>query len=419
MLYKFLKVLVGFSLKIFFHRIYVSGTEHVNPNKAQLIASNHPSGFLEPLIMACYLPKPLYFLVRGDVFENPIANYFLRATHQIPIFRFRDGFSKMRNNSKTMDESLQVLADKKNLLIFAEGGTQSVKKLRPLQKGIARIAFQTLEAHPDLELEILPTGINFTHFTESDKAIYLKIGAPIIVKPFYKIYCEDKNKGVESLLNALFEAMKLNIIHLENQNLLPIFERTIPTLRAETALPYFPKLVQSDSKLQIEKSWANQLDHLNEDSIQELKNALSLLQKAHKDVNIKTTDLDKAPISIGRLLVLAAGLIPALIGIIYHVLPIGVGLYFKNKVVKQKEFKNSIQFAFGVFLGLIQYVIFFIIAVTSYKFLYFLVLPILSGLWARYYYHIWNNTQWTKKEIFYKFKNDMSQLVHSVHQIKK
>jgi 1-acyl-sn-glycerol-3-phosphate acyltransferase len=163
MFYSFLKVLVRFVLKIFFRKIHITGVEHIQINKAQLIASNHPNGFLEPLVMACFFPKPLHFLVRGDVFDNPLLKPLLTSTNQIPIFRFRDGFSKLRENSQTMDESIKVILDKKNLLIFAEGGTESIKKLRPLQKGISRIAFQAIEKDPNLDLEIIPVGINFTY----------------------------------------------------------------------------------------------------------------------------------------------------------------------------------------------------------------------------------------------------------------
>ena len=95
MFYQFLKILVGFTLRIFYRKIYMTGTEHVKKGKAQLVASNHPNGFLEPLIMACYFPKDLHFLVRGDVFDNPFLKPILTSTHQIPIFRFRDGFSKL------------------------------------------------------------------------------------------------------------------------------------------------------------------------------------------------------------------------------------------------------------------------------------------------------------------------------------
>ncbi|MBK9734198.1 MAG: 1-acyl-sn-glycerol-3-phosphate acyltransferase [Saprospiraceae bacterium] len=114
MFYSFLKVLVRFVLKIFLRKIYITGLNHVDLNKAQLIASNHPNGFLEPLIMACFFPKPLYFLVRGDIFDNAILKPLLKSTNQIPVFRFRDGFSKLRGNSLTVDESTNILKEKKS-----------------------------------------------------------------------------------------------------------------------------------------------------------------------------------------------------------------------------------------------------------------------------------------------------------------
>ena len=128
MLYQFLKILVRIALKLFFKRIYISGLEHIKNDRPQLIASNHPSGFLEPLIMACFFPKSLHFLVRGDVFDKKWLRPLLISTNQIPIFRFKDGFSKLRENHHTMDDSTRVLTDNKNLLIFVEGSTQSIKK---------------------------------------------------------------------------------------------------------------------------------------------------------------------------------------------------------------------------------------------------------------------------------------------------
>ncbi len=56
--------------------------------------------------MDCFFPKDLPFLVRGDIFNNPVLLPLLRSTNQIPIFRFRDGFSKLRENSQTMVESV-------------------------------------------------------------------------------------------------------------------------------------------------------------------------------------------------------------------------------------------------------------------------------------------------------------------------
>lgn len=415
MLYKFLKIVVGISLKIFFKKIYVYGTENIQLNKAQIIASNHPNGFLEPILMACFLPKPLYFLVRGDIFKNPIANYFLRATHQIPIFRFRDGFSKLRNNSKTIDESLQVLNNKNNLLIFAEGGTQSIKKLRPLQKGMARIAFQTLEQFPNLDLEILPTGINFTYPTEFNKEVYLKIGQPISVKPFYDMYCQDKNKGTESLLDAIYHAMKENVIHIEDQHLAPLFENTISAVRLKKTFSYLPVLRTDEERLKYEINWARQLDSAAPKSIANIKDSVENIKRTYKKHGLKSQDIEKKPINLTSFLILLLGFLPALIGLFYHILPLATGFYFKNKIVKQREFKASIQFALVVFLTLIQYTLFLILSILFENIFIGWVLPIITGLWARFYYYYFDKTQWVKKEIHEEYKSQYDAIIDSLN----
>lgn len=396
MLYSFLKIVVGFALKIFFKKIFVEGQNHIQPDKAQIIASNHPNGFLEPLIMACFLPEPLHFLVRGDVFKNPVARYFLRATNQIPIYRFRDGFSKLRNNSKTMDESQKVLSLHKNLLIFAEGGTQSIKKLRPLQKGVARIAFQTLEQFPDLDLEILPAGINFTYHEDFNEEVYLKIGKPVKVRPFYQLYLKDKSSGIDALLKEVYSGMKDNIIHLENQHLLSLFENTIPAVRLNSPYSYPPVLIQSDVRLLEEKKWALTLDMISDENLQEFRSSFDNINKKARKAGLKSKDLVKKPGHFAIAVLLILGFVPALVGMAFHIIPILTGLYFKKKVVRQKEFKASVQFAVTVFLTLFQYVGFLLVGIFTGQLLFWVIFPVLSGLWARYYYYLADNTKWMK-----------------------
>jgi 1-acyl-sn-glycerol-3-phosphate acyltransferase len=404
MFYQFLKILVGFTLRIFFKKIFITGVENVKNDRAQLIASNHPNGFLEPLIMACFFPKDLHFLVRGDVFDNPFLRPILRSTHQIPIFRFRDGFSKLRENSQTMDESIQVLLDKKNLLIFAEGGTESIKKLRPLQKGIARIAFQALDKNPSLDLEVLPVGINFTYPAKFNKEVMMRVSEPIKVRPFYDLYLEDKNKGIDALLKEIYDGMKKNIIHLEHQDRLETFEQLALTSRSQSQLPYLPVYLKDNKQLDDEKAIAFKIDNLHEDKFSLLKSdAKSLLAKMKKD-GVKWSDLTKKPMNILNIIILTFGLIPALLGFLIHLPAIAVGHYFTKSKVKQKEFKASILMVVTLVMMLLQYVILFFFAAFSLIPWYILLVFILSGLWLRFYVGIYSNTYFKSKVGLDKYK---------------
>lgn len=68
------------------------------------------------------------------MFEKKWLLPILRSTNQIPIYRFKDGFGKLRNNKSTFDQSFEVLAQQEVVLMFPEASSQLVKYLRPLQK---------------------------------------------------------------------------------------------------------------------------------------------------------------------------------------------------------------------------------------------------------------------------------------------
>lgn len=406
MFYSFLKVLVRFVLKIFFRKIHITGIEHIQLSKAQLIASNHPNGFLEPLVMACFFPKPLHFLVRGDVFDNPLLKPLLTSTNQIPIFRFRDGFSKLRENSHTVDESIKVLLEKKNLLIFAEGGTESIKKLRPLQKGISRIAFQALEKDPKLDLEILPVGINFTYPTLFNRTVMLRVGAPIQVQDYLAKYAIDPKQTHQSLLDDTYSLMKNNIIHVENQDRIHIFEKLVILLRSKFPIPYLPVFVNDNSLLDQEKELAEKVNELDENALINIKSEVKTLEQSLKKKKVNLSELTKHPLDFSRAIVLILGFVPALLSLIINGLPMLLAKLFTKTKVKHDEFKASILMIGNLLLFFIYYLFLFIAAFIFGLSFWYVVGIILLSFWLRLYYEYYTSTSLKlgKKEIS-DFKN--------------
>ena len=87
---------------------------------------------------------------------------FLIRTNQIPIFRFKDGFSELRKNDSNLQEAYKMLDKGAAIILFIEGGTINIKKLRPFQKGLARMASSYLEREgSNKDLHVLPVAINF------------------------------------------------------------------------------------------------------------------------------------------------------------------------------------------------------------------------------------------------------------------
>ncbi|HEX5625762.1 MAG TPA: 1-acyl-sn-glycerol-3-phosphate acyltransferase [Saprospiraceae bacterium] len=198
MFYKLLKIWAQISFRLYFRRIYIKGVEHIPKKGAALFIVNHPSSFLEACIIAAYQHRDLHFLVRGDMFEKKWLLPILKWTNQIPIFRFKDGFGKLRSNKSTFDQSYTVLAEGHALLLFPEASSELVKYLRPLQKGAARLAIGTLEERNVEELYVIPCGIYYTDPTRSRTTAYLEFGKALTMRSWY-----DENRAVEDKLGAL------------------------------------------------------------------------------------------------------------------------------------------------------------------------------------------------------------------------
>ena len=394
MFYSFLKILVRFVLKLFFRKIYITGIEHISTTSPQLIASNHPNGFLEPLVMACFFPKPLHFLVRGDVFDNPILAPMLRATNQIPIFRFRDGFSKLRENSQTVNESIDVLVDKKNLLIFAEGGTESIKQLRPLQKGITKIAFQALEKDPKLDLEILPIGINFTYPSKFNSEVMLRIGPPIKVRDYLQKYQDDPKTTQQSILESLTAKMKNNIVHLSDQSRIGVLEDLLIMVRSNYRKSYLPVFIQQDESLDVEISMADKIDALTTDQLSKINTKLTAYKKSLKDVSASPKDILKKSPNLVNIITLLVGFIPAVVGAATNGIPVLLSYLFTKKMVNQIEFRASILMLSNLLLFILYYIgVLVTIWMVGFP-LYWVVVMIVLGLWWRYYYELFNDIHW-------------------------
>jgi glycerol-3-phosphate O-acyltransferase / dihydroxyacetone phosphate acyltransferase len=398
MLYKILKVVIRFVLNIFYRKLYVTGIHNINPKIPQLIASNHPNGFMEPLIMACYFPRPLHFLVRGDVFDKKWLRPILIGTNQIPIFRFRDGFSKMRENAQSMDASTKIMIDNNMLLIYAEGSTESIKQLRPLQKGVARIAFSVLEADPDTKLEILPSGVNFSHPPHFGKMAMLRVGAPLKIKDYASLYDTDPKAAYQKLLEDLHTAMFNNVVHLEDLSKLSTLEDVLAIDRSKENLPYLPVKLDTNQRLDSEISIANKVNRQSHS----IKTPLHELNRELSNHGYTCQDLTKQPMSVVRASILILGLPLAIIGYLFNIIPIQLGRWFTKSKVSQKEFIACI----WMNVTLVFFIIFYLIVLTSQLVFgwpwYTILLGIIGGLWLRFYYDIYATTvyriapnQWT------------------------
>ncbi len=214
--YLLVKFYIKIGLKFFYKKIIVKGLENVPKNKAIMFISNHPNALIDPLLIATTDKRSTHYLTQAGVFSNNIVKKILYSFHMIPVYRMRDGYNTVSENEKIFQYCYRLLKKKKCILIFAEGSHNMQRRVRPFRKGFVRIVFGAMDTFNDLEIDIIPVGVNYTNATKYASKVSICYGKPIPVKPFWEI--TDRNKAINKLKEEAFDQLKLVTNHIEDLN---------------------------------------------------------------------------------------------------------------------------------------------------------------------------------------------------------
>jgi 1-acyl-sn-glycerol-3-phosphate acyltransferase len=331
MLYKFFKILVTGLCKVYFRKIYISGLENLPKKGPIFITSNHPDGFTEPLLLACFLPRELHFLVRGDVFENPFLKPLLVGTNQIPIYRTKDGFSNLRNNSKTFSEVSKALSAGEAILVFAEGSTQLVKRIRKIQKGTAKMAHRSLRRNMDIDLKIVPICLYYPKQITFRNEVVISIGSPLEAKRFLKFNKEEEVQGINDLTSE---------IEVKMTELVPFVpDDKIKKVEEKAALAY------------------NNFGY-NANGCVEKTNKRILAESLFikKILTEKTNDLSERKLFYTDFISIIL-FFPAFAGWLFHLIPGYLTKWIAEYLVNSKVFTNAIRMVVGMVVFIFYYVV--------------------------------------------------------------
>ena len=209
-------------LLFFFQRIRVFGRENIPKNKALIFLPNHQNAFMDALVVSTRHHRTTHTLVRASIFGKKISDFLLASINLMPIYRIRDGASKLNKNQKIVENCIEILKNGDCLLIHPEGNHSLHKNLRPISKGFTRIALGAQEKFPDLDLELIPVGINYSHSQLFYGKASVHFGKAIKPKDFIDQAQELKNlvedKMRELIVNIQEEDYEENKVILESLN---------------------------------------------------------------------------------------------------------------------------------------------------------------------------------------------------------
>lgn len=159
---------VGGVARIYF-RIRRRGMRNMPRSGPVVLLANHQS-HLDPLLIGCFMPRPLGYLARDTLFAGPLGP-LIRSYDAIPIDREGGGLAGIRNTLKRIKQGDAVL-------MFPEGTRSPDGSLQPLKPGFIALVRRGKASIVPLGIagtfEALPRG----RAMPRPKRIALVCGAP-------------------------------------------------------------------------------------------------------------------------------------------------------------------------------------------------------------------------------------------------
>jgi hypothetical protein len=149
----------------------------------------------------------------------------MRSIKTLPVYRIRDGYDSIKKNVQIFDTTNEILIKGGVVAIFPEGSHSMTHRLRPLKKGIARMAFMAEDTTDfNLNVQIVPIGINYESYLKSSSRTLVNVGKPISLANYKQIFLEDENKAFRLMLSDLSFKMKSLIVHIDSANYNSVYQ---------------------------------------------------------------------------------------------------------------------------------------------------------------------------------------------------
>lgn len=442
MIYYILRPIVLLTVKIFFNSVYVRNIENIPEDGPLIIAPNHPSTFLDPLVTCAWIKRPVYFLTNGGAFSSPIKKKIYSSLNMIPIYRKQDSSESSSKNEEVFEACYDFLKNNGVLMIFPEGSSENERRLRKIKTGLARIALGA-ESKNDFKLnvKIVCVGINYTNPRKFQSKLFVNFDNPFSVVEEKENYLNDNFETVKKITQNISNRLESLIVKTQDERFDNLV-RKIETLYTNNLKESLNLTNHETEQIFIIAQYiSDAINYYNEkDSnlVSEMEGKINhyfdLLDKYKiRDITVfKTESKKKAIQKLIKYIPQLVLVFPIYIcGLIHNYIPFKIPELVVKKTTPDITFKGPVNFVTGILTFNIFYLIYVIIFYFLSKnilftLLYFSTLGI-SGFIVFYY---WNYLLRVLEEIrlLKNFSNDdehyllrklRDELINNLDQIKE
>jgi hypothetical protein len=296
----------------------------------------------------------------------------------------KDGLANVKTNFNIMDYVSKLLSESDHIVFFAEGGCIQEKRLRPIQKGVARQAFQTIEKYGELDIHICPASVNYGLKTQVRDVVKFDFGQPIRVLDYLETYRENPNKAIKELTEEIQKRIRVLVVHIEKDEDRPVVEQIQELIENQINAPLLPIKSKDKIPLRYDRLVANSVNDMPENKKNDLK--ISAFKYFDQLKNLGVTDygiLHRDFNNIWTKINLALGFLPFLIGkiILYPCWIYGKSTAdTKVGMGENVEFYSSVRFGVSTFLFLLFYTTLIISALIINNWSYYLFVTLVPFL---------------------------------------
>lgn len=185
-------------MRLYFGQITVQGWEHLPRQGPAVFAVKHFSRW-DPLVISLLSREPLRYMTNANQFAG-VQGWMIQRLGGFAVDIARPQLSSLRH-------TVELLHQRKKLVIFPEGGIVRDQLLRSLKPGLARLVLQAETTAPEpLAVPIFP--ISLLYYPEDRR------GAQIFLQITSALYTQDyRQENEKQTAQALTQALEAALIH--------------------------------------------------------------------------------------------------------------------------------------------------------------------------------------------------------------
>ncbi|HEX2190117.1 MAG TPA: lysophospholipid acyltransferase family protein, partial [Longimicrobiaceae bacterium] len=210
------------------------GGERVPAGGPALLVANHPNSLLDPAMVVAVAGRPVRFLAKAPLSDDPAVGWLVRGAGAIPVYRQQDDPARMTANEDTFRAAHAALAGGDALGIFPEGLSHTAPSLAPLKTGAARIALGAARLAGG-SFPVVPVGLVFRRKERFRSEALAVVGDPVPWDDLAGAGPEDQ-AAVRELTRRIDEALRDVTVNVERWEDAPLVETAEEVFAAEHGL---------------------------------------------------------------------------------------------------------------------------------------------------------------------------------------